>query len=345
MQFTRMHFDPPATPVTRATPRGAKSKPVSRRTSDEGAPVYLHTDRIVLAVNVALAAKRPLLISGPPGSGKSTLARYVAWVKNWRYLKQVVTSRTAAEDLLYRVDALQRLNDAQVKDRTLLPDFAYIDPGVLWWAFDRESAARRGGSAKEVAALGALFPAPSRQPEAVDTDDVVVLLDEIDKAEPDVPNDLLEPLDRGSFAVRGLQSEITKRGQVLLIITTNGERELPPAFYRRCVVLSLDEITGPGKISQLTRIAALHYGDTHAALHAEIAGWFVSAAEHAKRNARREPSTAEYLDTVWACAELAGTGAPAAVWKQVAELALWKHDERFDVAPNVDADAATGDGV
>ena len=334
MEFTRKHFDPPPAPAKHRSPAAI----TSRSTADDGAPVYLHSERIVLAVNVAIAAKRPLLISGPPGSGKSTLARYVAWVKQWRYLKQVVTSRTAAEDLLYRVDALQRLNDAQLKDRTLLPDFAYIDPGVLWWAFDRESAARRGGSVADVAALGERFPKTSRQVENVDTDDVVVLLDEIDKAEPDVPNDLLEPLDRGSFAVRGIASEVTRRGEVLLIITTNGERELPPAFYRRCVVLSLEEISGDEKIAQLTRIAALHFGSTHVALHNEIAAWFVSAADHARRNARREPSTAEYLDTVWACAELAGTGAPAAVWTQVAELALWKHDERFDVALPTDTD-------
>ncbi len=331
MEYRRRYFDPHAA----ALAPGVNAVADGTDSGESVTPVYVYTDRIVIAVNVALATRRPLLIAGPPGSGKSTLARHVAAVNGWRYLQQVVTSRTQAEDLLYRMDALQRLNDAQLAGRDLLPDFAYLDPGVLWWAFDRDSAARRGAGSDEVSALGDRFPVPRNPSIGADADDVVVLIDEIDKAEPDVPNDLLEPLDRGSFAVRGRTEPVTKHGQVLLIITTNGERELPPAFYRRCVVLTLGEID----TARLLEIAALHFGTEHRPLHEMIADWFMSSAQHARQRALRSPSTAEYLDTVRACQHLAATsvnggehGSAAAVWQEVARLALWKHDDRFDLA-------------
>lgn len=329
MEYRRRYFDPHAAEAWQHT-RGTSSD----TPNDEAAvPRYVYTDRIIIAVNVALATKRPLLIAGPPGSGKSTLARHVATVNGWRYLQQVVTSRTQAEDLLYRMDALQRLNDAQLAGRDLLPDFAYLDPGVLWWAFDRESAALRGASVDEVAALGDRYPTPRNPSGGADTDDVVVLIDEIDKAEPDVPNDLLEPLDRGSFAVRGRQEPVAKQGQVLMIITTNGERELPPAFYRRCVLLTLGEID----TARLLDIATLHFGDEHRALHEMIADWFMSSATHARQKALRQPSTAEYLDTIRACQHLTAdvtdgqTMSASTVWQEVARLALWKHDDRLDL--------------
>ncbi len=329
MEYRRRYFDPQA-PAAQQKARGMSP---DSDNEDAAAPRYVYSDRIIIAVNVALATKRPLLIAGPPGSGKSTLARHVATVNGWRYLQQVVTSRTQAEDLLYRMDALQRLNDAQLTGRDLLPDFAYLDPGVLWWAFDRESAARRGASIKEVEALGDRYPVPRNPSTGADTEDVVVLIDEIDKAEPDVPNDLLEPLDRGSFAVRGRSDPVTKQGQVLMIITTNGERELPPAFYRRCVLLTLGEIDS----ARLLEIATLHFGTEHRSLHQMIADWFMSSATHARQKALRQPSTAEYLDTIRACQHLAAdtgdglTMSASTVWQEVARLALWKHDDRFDL--------------
>lgn len=337
MKYTRKFFDPTSNAdsnsVTVAAPtaRAAKGRSsVARDATAPGeAPGYVYNDRIVLAVNVALATQRPLLIAGPPGSGKSTLARSVAAVNKWRYLQQVVTSRTQAEDLLYRVDALQRLNDAQAKARDMLPDFAYVDPGVLWWAFDRKSAANRGASTEAVAKLGKKFPAPTVPSVGPDVDDVVVLLDEIDKAEPDVPNDLLEPLDRGSFSVRSRKDPVKRQGNVLLIITTNGERELPPAFYRRCVLLTLGEIDS----TRLLEIAQLHFGDQHKEMHTVIADWFMRSAAHARQKALRQPSTAEYVDTIRACMNIAGDGATMSVWEEVARLALWKHEDRFNVTP------------
>ncbi len=107
-------------------------------------------NRIELAVNVALAAERPLLVRGVPGTGKSSLAADVAWRLNWRYYEVVVSSRTQARDLQWTFDAVERLSDAQVTGaagadarRRLRDDAAYVRPGALWWAFDRESASRR----------------------------------------------------------------------------------------------------------------------------------------------------------------------------------------------------------
>lgn len=105
--------------------------------------VYVYNERIELAVNVALATGRPMLVRGPSGGGKSSLARNVARRLKWRYYERVITSRTQAHDLLWTFDALRRLSDAQAQK--LEEEAAhYVEPGVLWWAFDPASAARRG---------------------------------------------------------------------------------------------------------------------------------------------------------------------------------------------------------
>src|SRR6476661_3688380 len=108
--------------------------------------VYVYDPRLKLAVDVALATGRPLLIEGEPGSGKSSLAAFAARNMDWRYYEHVVSSRTRASDLLWRFDTVRRLADAQARagGGAELNDYNYIEPGVLWWAFDRESATRRG---------------------------------------------------------------------------------------------------------------------------------------------------------------------------------------------------------
>jgi MoxR-like ATPase len=308
MDFERKHFDPPA----------------GGRDQDD---VYVYTDEIVLAVNVALATRRPLLLAGPPGSGKSTLAQHVARQLHRRYLYRVITSRTRLDDLTYGFDALRRLHDAQTARGKLLPDVAYITPGVLWWAFDRGSATWRGANpGKLPQSLRKQFPRAeeSTGPDADEavagrSSDAVVLLDEIDKADPDVPNDLLEPLDRLSFRVAGREQAVTAAGQVLVILTTNGERELPPAFLRRCVFLELPAFDE----ARLLEVARRHFGpDTHN-LYLPLARELLGSQKRARERGLREPSTAEYLDAIRACVEVDATP-ETELWQKVAATVLWK---------------------
>src|SRR5262249_30183516 len=132
MTFTRL-FNPTDNPPPDLDERGY-------RLGDQidEAP-YVYDEPIILAVHVALATGRPLLIAGEPGTGKSSLARDVARRLNWRFYSKTISSRTQARDLLWSFDTIRRLSDAQVRKGVKHPS-AYVEPGVLWWAFDRDSA-------------------------------------------------------------------------------------------------------------------------------------------------------------------------------------------------------------
>lgn len=276
-------------------------------------------DRIVAAVNVALAARRPLLVTGLPGSGKSSLARAVARVLGWGYVEQVITSRTELADLTAGFDAVRRLADAQLQ--RLMPDWAYVRPGVLWWAFAPDSAATRGhdqdglDAARRAALPGVPDP---RQPGAGGRPDVVVLLDEIDKAEPDLPNDLLGPMDRFGFDAPGA-GWIEAAHHVLVVITSNGERRLPPAFLRRCAQLELH----PADQDFFIAVAEARFGTRADTLYRDIAADFLRYQEAARQRDRREPSTAEFLDTLRACLRF-GERPGSPNWLAIVEAALWK---------------------
>ena len=308
--------------------RGGVVDTVSRTvTFVEGESRYVYDKQIILAVNLALAADRPLLVAGPPGGGKSTLAANVAAILGRRFYKRVVTSRMAAADLLWSFDALRRLNDAQAArgDKELPPRAAYVEPQILWWAFDPDSAKLRGANDVPEA----------KPPDGVrEAPDAVVLLDEIDKAEPDVPNDLLVPLDERRFDMLDLERPVTVQAKrsVLTIITTNGERELPHAFMRRCVFLEL----APIRREWLTRIADDRFGEDGHELHAELAEKMMPMIGAAARRRLRAASTAEYLDTIQACKTLGikDFAAPSSdVWQQVRQAMLWKQDEK-DLPPD-----------
>jgi MoxR-like ATPase len=288
---------------------------------------YLFADEIAIAVDVALATNRPLLVSGPPGSGKSTLAQAVAGLHDWSYLKHTLTSRSRLEDLTGEIDQLQRLHDAQAVAATrkeLLPDWAYQKPGLFWWGFNPESAKNRGRTRSEISPLSDRFielPYPGHQGK---NHGVVILLDEIDKAEPDIPNDLLDPLDQRRFRPPIGDDVIAEEGlSVFVIITTNGERELPPAFLRRCAFL---ELQSPD-VESMVSIAAHHFpkqSKTHAALFATVADRFLRVQDDAVQLEHRPPGTSEFLDAVRACIELNKTPEHP-IWQQI-ELATLKKE-------------------
>jgi len=247
--------------------------------------VYVYDPDVVLAVNVALTSRRPLLVGGPPGAGKSSLAFSVAQKLGWRYLEEVVSSRTRGVDLLWRFDAVARLHDAQADQFKTIDH--YIDPGVLWQAFDASSSA--------------LLPRARADGLAADTP-AVVLLDEIDKADPDVPNDLLVPLGALEFHVPdlGMTVRATEDRAPFMVITTNDERQLSRAFLRRCVILNLKRPS----TARLADIARAHFGPRDDGLYIEVAEIVEARSAEADQRAMPVPSTAEYLDTLEACIAL-----------------------------------------
>jgi MoxR-like ATPase len=280
--------------------------------------IYVSTKEIRMAVRVALASGRPLLLRGPAGSGKSSLAPFVARVLKRRYYWATVTARTEARDLMWRFDALKRLNDAQLQTEQARARVeqvqSYIEPGALWWAFDPISAERRGLKAPFI-----LHTDPALDPGIGErVNGVVVLIDEIDKADPDVPNNLLEALGSLQFTVHETGTVVQAGSAPLVIITTNNERELPAAFQRRCVVAQLRE----HRPDELVEIATYHYrtfaqpvGSTilRQDVYKAVATRLSDLQREATNEGQREPSTAEYLDAVRAACRSTSTPILAAM--------------------------------
>ena len=296
--------------------------------------VYVHTRPLQLALEVALATRRPLLLRGPAGSGKSSLAPFAARKLERRFYWATVTARTEARDLMWSFDALKRLNDAQVRRRGRGASAAtpvarvenYIEPRALWWAFDSATARRRGLPEGQFPDSG-LVRDPGVGPEQ---GDAVVLIDEIDKADPDVPNNLLEALGSMQFTVAetGRVVRSLSPNPPLVIITTNDERELPAAFYRRCVVHFLEQHSP----TELAKIAATHFagrslksGADPTPVYEHVATELKRYAGEARTRYEREPSTAEFLDAVLACLDLnINPHQQDSDWEDVARLTLVK---------------------
>jgi MoxR-like ATPase len=272
---------------------------------------YVLSDKLRLAVQISQAAGRPLLLRGDPGSGKSSLAAHIARLENARYYEHVVTSQTQAQDLLWRFDTVRRLAEAQLGERR--DDHAYVEPGVLWWAFARNSASRRGVDSEHNA---------DRSPT-----NSVVLIDEIDKADPDVPNGLLIPLGTNQFKVTETGEEVDlEAGRHLVIVTTNEERELPQAFLRRCVVVWLEHPDADGMV-EIARKHLETYDGAASENDLRLARELAVAVEELRREKTREAvrptSTAEFLDALLACRKL-GISTSGPEWEMLRQMALVK---------------------
>ncbi len=351
-------FNPDAwTPPRPMRARGVAADAGDRAGDRQDGTRYVFDPKVVLAVNVALATGRPLLVRGASGGGKSSLTRAVAVRMGRRFFEHVVTSRTEAQELLWTFDALRRLGDAQAgvggtargaKGAKAAGDAAgpldprhYVEPGVLWWAFDRESARRRG------AARGKLPPSmtPANEPPFApastaggpprpqpDTDDAVVLIDEIDKADPDIPNNLLIPIGSFAFTVTELGASVRAAAPPLVIITSNDERDPPQAFRPRCVEV---ELPTPGR-ERLTEVGVAHFGEAQRERCELVAARLIrrveTDADAADAGAGAAPpspppaaSAAEYLDLVQASLRLnVQPDDGDATWAEVLKATVFK---------------------
>lgn len=297
--------------------------------------VHVFDQREIDAIDAAIAARRPLLVRGEPGIGKSQLALAAAVALERAYVQHVVDARTESRDLLWHFDAVARLADAQLKGALretgeksrdeLQRELAvenYLHPRVLWWAFDWNSAKHQASKVS--------MPEPPQLPGCDPRNGCVVLIDEIDKAETDVPNGLLEALGAGHFTPQGMTRPIEATGEPpLVIITTNEERILPDAFIRRCLVLPLrlpDE-DDEKLIAHLVKRAEAHFESADPDLLRQAAELLVQD----RRKAKKEhwlplPGQAEYLDLVRAVINLASESErPSDLLDKVKCYVLKKH--------------------
>jgi MoxR-like ATPase len=225
----------------------------------EGTDSYIATPDLMLAVNAALALERPLLIKGEPGTGKTLLAEEVARALGRPLHQWHIKSTTKAQQGLYEYDAVSRLRDSQLGDRHVADIGHYIKHGVLWEAFESEVPA-------------------------------VVLIDEIDKADIEFPNDLLRELDRMEFYVYETHQTIRAKNRPLVVITSNNEKELPDAFLRRCF---FHYIRFPDR-DTMERIVDVHYPGLKQTLLKEALEVFFNLRE--VPGLKKKPSTSELLD-------------------------------------------------
>ena len=305
--------------------------------------VYGYTDELVVAINVALATGRPLLLRGHAGCGKSSVAYNIARILDRCYYEQVVSSQMEAHDLLWQFDAGRRLGDAQVggavgeaADTRWRSYYPYIEPGSLWWLFDAESAAVRG-KPEEIALeiRRAEPPILYRPSEDTPLGNAVLLIDEIDKAEPDVPNNLLVALGSMQFRVdeigRTIKWKRWREGDQepyevpLLVITTNEERQLPPAFLRRCIVYRFPAVDD-NRLKEIATNCEGAEGKNEKDLYLAIARTMRQLAID-EGGPEAKVSIAEYLDAVRASRRLGAVDNEQAI-RSIIERTTWKQPSR-----------------
>jgi len=224
-----------------------------------GTDSYIATEDLTVAVNAAITLERPLLVKGEPGTGKTELARQVAAALGMPILEWHIKSTTKAAQGLYEYDAVSRLRDSQLGDERVHDVANYIRKGKLWQAFEA-------------------------------TEKVVLLIDEIDKADIEFPNDLLQELDRMEFHVYETGATVQAVQRPVVIITSNNEKELPDAFLRRCF---FHYIRFP-EPETLARIVEVHHPGIKPALLETALTQFYEIRE--TQGLKKRPSTSEVLD-------------------------------------------------
>lgn len=224
-----------------------------------GTADYVATEDLTVAVNAAVTLQRPLLVKGEPGTGKTELARQVARALDLPIIEWHVKSTTRAQQGLYEYDAVSRLRDSQLGEERVHNVANYIRKGKLWQAFEAESR-------------------------------VVLLIDEVDKADIEFPNDLLQELDQMAFFVYETGQTVRAIHRPIVIITSNNEKELPDAFLRRCF---FHYIRFP-EMDVLKKIVEVHHPDIKPHLLTTALTQFYEIRD--QQGLKKKPSTSEVLD-------------------------------------------------
>ncbi|MGC1506166.1 MAG: MoxR family ATPase [Sulfitobacter sp.] len=225
----------------------------------QGTADYVATDDLTIAVNAAVTLERPLLVKGEPGTGKTELAKQVSAALGLRMIEWNIKSTTRAQQGLYEYDAVSRLRDSQLGEERVHDVSNYIRKGKLWEAFEADEK-------------------------------VVLLIDEIDKADIEFPNDLLQELDKMEFFVYETGEMIRATNRPIVIITSNNEKELPDAFLRRCF---FHYIQFP-EMETLKKIVEVHHPKIKESLLTTALTQFYEIRD--QQGLKKKPSTSEVLD-------------------------------------------------
>lgn len=261
--------------------------------SFSGTEKYLVTPELRDAVNVAAALEKPLLIRGEPGTGKTVLAEAIAENLELQLLSWNIKSTTKAQEGLYVYDTVQRLNDARFGDKDVSDIRPYIKLGPMGQAFTSDER-------------------------------VVLLIDEVDKADMEFPNDLLHELDRMSFAISETGEHFTAKHRPIVVITSNNEKELPDAFLRRCV---FHYIAFPEKVA-LAEIVRVHHPNVESELLNQVLLRFYWLRDLPQ--IRKRPSTSELID--WIAALVRGGIDKEAITRELPFLGvLMKRESDLEV--------------
>jgi MoxR-like ATPase len=275
--------------------------------------VHMFDKEQIWALRAALAAERPLLVRGEPGTGKSQLARAAAALLGRAFINTVIFSGSECHELQYHFDEVTRLGKAQILStlkevgdvEEKLEPRHFLSPGVLWWAFDWNGANAQYDHYASYSRI------PHQPKGWHPSDGAVLLIDEIDKAEAELPNGLLETLGNGSFTIPYLKQAIglsEDSPPPLVVITTNEERELPDAFVRRCLVLHLSVPEEDESLKKwLIKRGRIHFkeqcGDDVLNSAAEM---LIEDRKSVLLDHRVGPGLAEYLDMLRAMTQIPG---------------------------------------